>query len=112
MFATRRLATSLPRVTLTRQHQPATTALFHSTRPSLVQVGDPIPDLEVLTEGTPAQKVNLAKELTTGKGIIIGTPGAFSLSLAVYIITRAMLIGYTVRSWMLPLPCTGVLDPS
>ncbi|KAF3763791.1 Redoxin-domain-containing protein [Cryphonectria parasitica EP155] len=51
---------------------------FHSTRPAFVKVGDSIPNLEVLAEGSPANKVNLAKELATGKGLIIGVPGAFS----------------------------------
>lgn len=76
MFATRRLAASIPRVS--RLQQPSATALFHSTRPSQVQLGDPLPDLDVLTESSPGNKVNLAKELATGRGIIIGTPGAFS----------------------------------
>jgi 2-Cys peroxiredoxin 5 len=43
-----------------------------------VKVGDAIPNLDVLTEGSPANKVNLAKELSTGHGIIIGVPGAYS----------------------------------
>ncbi|KAI9796440.1 MAG: hypothetical protein M1825_000619 [Sarcosagium campestre] len=43
----------------------------------MVKVGDSIPDLEVLQEGSPGTKVNLAKELK-GKGVIIGVPAAFS----------------------------------
>jgi 2-Cys peroxiredoxin 5 len=35
-----------------------------------VNVGDKLPDVE-LVEGSPGNKVNLAKELT-GKGVIIG----------------------------------------
>ncbi|KAJ4387939.1 hypothetical protein N0V93_008542 [Gnomoniopsis smithogilvyi] len=50
---------------------------FHSTRPAFVKVGDSIPHLE-LTEGSPANKVNLAQELSSADGLIIGVPGAFS----------------------------------
>ncbi|PGH29892.1 peroxiredoxin 5, atypical 2-Cys peroxiredoxin [[Emmonsia] crescens] len=71
MFATRRFAAKA----IPRASHPA--ALFHTTRPSFVKVGDALPDLEVLTENSPGNKVNLAKELQ-GKGLIIGTPGAFS----------------------------------
>lgn len=71
MFAARRFATSLPRTFPQR-------ALFHSTAPALVQKGDPIPDLDVLVENSPGNKVNLAKEIKN-KGIIIGTPAAFSV---------------------------------
>jgi 2-Cys peroxiredoxin 5 len=52
-------------------------ALFHSTAPAFVQKGDAIPDLDVLVENSPGNKVNLAKELK-GKGIILGVPAAFS----------------------------------
>ncbi|KAI9801630.1 MAG: hypothetical protein M1833_002312 [Piccolia ochrophora] len=43
----------------------------------MVRVGDPIPDLDILVENSPGNKVNLAKELT-GKGVIVGVPAAFS----------------------------------
>ncbi|EGC42446.1 AhpC/TSA family protein [Histoplasma capsulatum var. duboisii H88] len=72
MFATRRSAATA----IIRASRRA--ALFHSTRPSFVKVGDGLPDLEVLTENSPGNKVNLAKELKEGKGLIIGSPGAFS----------------------------------
>ena len=75
MFAARRLATLLPRAI------PATSSSFHSTVPRFVQKGDPIPDLNVLTEDSPGNKVNLAKEIK-GKGLIIGVPAAFSTSAA------------------------------
>ncbi|KZF21862.1 Redoxin [Xylona heveae TC161] len=72
MFAARRIATAVPRAaTLPRR------ALFHSTTPAAVQVGDKIPDLDALVENSPGNKVNLSKELT-GKGLIIGVPAAFS----------------------------------
>ncbi|KUI58255.1 Peroxiredoxin-5, mitochondrial [Cytospora mali] len=72
--------TSLRPLTLTARSglASATSRGFHSTRPAFVKVGDAIPNLEVLTENSPANKVNLAKELSTGNGIIIGVPGAFS----------------------------------
>lgn len=54
-------------------------AHFHSSIPSFVKVGDALPDLDVLAEGSPGNKVNLAKELK-GKGLIIGVPAAFSPS--------------------------------
>ena len=44
--------------------------LFHASAPALVKVGDKLPDVD-LVEGSPGNKVNLAKELT-GKGVIIG----------------------------------------
>ncbi|EAW06879.1 peroxiredoxin family protein [Aspergillus clavatus NRRL 1] len=69
MFAARRLA-RVPGVIPQR-------ALFHSTAPAFVKKGDAIPDLEVLVENSPGNKVNLAKELK-GKGIILGVPAAFS----------------------------------
>ncbi|ROW00184.1 hypothetical protein VSDG_03505 [Cytospora chrysosperma] len=72
--------TSLRPLTLTARSglASATSRGFHSTRPAFVKVGDAIPNLDVLTEGSPANKVNLAKELSTGHGIIIGVPGAYS----------------------------------
>ncbi|KAL8732919.1 MAG: hypothetical protein Q9181_003786 [Wetmoreana brouardii] len=51
---------------------------FTTTSPAFVGVGDRIPDIE-LVEGSPGNKVNLAKELK-GKGVIIGVPAAFSPS--------------------------------
>ncbi|KAF2227832.1 AhpC/TSA family protein [Elsinoe ampelina] len=58
----------------------ASTRAFHASRPSLVKVGDAIPDIE-LHESSPGNKVSLAKELASpAKGIIIGVPAAFSPS--------------------------------
>ncbi|KAH8634430.1 hypothetical protein IG631_09830 [Alternaria alternata] len=48
----------------------ASRRLFHASAPAFVNVGDKLPDVE-LVEGSPGNKVNLAKELT-GKGVIIG----------------------------------------
>ncbi|KAL4811134.1 Redoxin [Aspergillus unguis] len=69
MFAARRFTASAPRAFTQR-------ALFHRTAPAFVQKGDSIPDID-LVEGSPGNKVNLAKELK-GKGVIIGVPAAFS----------------------------------
>ncbi len=44
-----------------------------------VKVGDSIPNVD-LFEDSPGNKVNLAKELSSGKGVIIGVPAAFSPS--------------------------------
>lgn len=70
---TRSLACSLPRM------RAASQALFHTSRPALVNVGDRIPDLTVLCENSPGNKVNLSQELKEG-GLIIGVPAAFSMS--------------------------------
>jgi peroxiredoxin 5 len=49
---------------------------FHSTPRLGVNVGDRLPDVD-LVEGSPGNKVNLSRELR-GRGLIIGTPAAFS----------------------------------
>jgi hypothetical protein len=60
---------------------PETPSIFHQHLNSniaiMVKVGDSIPSIE-LTEGNPGGKVNLATELASGPGIIIGVPAAFS----------------------------------
>lgn len=71
-MATRRLACMLPRL------RAASQASFHTSRPAWVNVGDHIPDLTVLVENSPGNKVNLSQEL--GNGLIIGVPAAFSTS--------------------------------
>ncbi|KAH8597832.1 Redoxin [Bisporella sp. PMI_857] len=43
----------------------------------MVNVGDSIPSVEV-TEGAPDKKVNIASEIGSGNGLIIGVPAAFS----------------------------------
>jgi peroxiredoxin len=52
--------------------------LFHASPASFVKAGDPIPDLPVLVEDSPGNKVNLAEEFSKGDGLIIGVPAAFS----------------------------------
>jgi hypothetical protein len=73
MFAARRLTTAIPRAAGVQS------AFFHSTRPAFVKIGDAVPDLDVLVENSPGNKVNLATELQ-GKGVIVGVPAAFSMS--------------------------------
>ncbi|TGJ85486.1 hypothetical protein E0Z10_g3235 [Xylaria hypoxylon] len=55
--------------------RPLAARQFHATPRAFVQVGDAVPDID-LHEGSPANKVNLAKEF--GSGVIIGVPAAFS----------------------------------
>jgi len=45
----------------------------------MVKAGDSIPTVE-LVEKSPGNKVSLAKELASGKGLIVGVPAAFSPS--------------------------------
>lgn len=52
---------------------------FHSSPRALVKVGDAIPDLNVLAEGSPGNKINMAEEVRGGKALIIGVPAAFSM---------------------------------
>ncbi|MCJ1471648.1 hypothetical protein MMC13_000288 [Lambiella insularis] len=74
MSSTRGLATLLLRKPLVPGR-----AAFHASAPAYVKVGDGIPNLDVLHENSPGNKVNLATELV-GDGIIIGVPAAFSPS--------------------------------
>lgn len=53
---------------------------FTTTGPALVRVGDSVPDMTVLAEGSPGNKVNMAEEIGSGKALIIGVPAAFSKS--------------------------------
>jgi len=45
----------------------------------MVKVGDSIPSIP-LVEGSPGDKIDLSQELSSGKGLIIGVPAAFSPS--------------------------------
>ena len=53
---------------------------FHTTRPALVKVGDQLPNVgDVLHEGSPGNKVNLADEADKVTSmLLIGIPAAFS----------------------------------
>ena len=50
---------------------------FHSSSRAFIQVGDKLPNLDVLVENSPGNKVNLT-EAIKGKALIIGVPAAFS----------------------------------
>jgi hypothetical protein len=54
-------------------------ASFHTSRYLAINVGDSLPDVELM-EDSPGNKVNLSKEFAKdgGKGIVIGVPAAFS----------------------------------
>jgi len=50
---------------------------FHRSLLAFVKVGDPIPDLNVLVEDSPGNKVNLREQIKN-KALVIGVPAAFS----------------------------------
>ncbi|KAG4435914.1 hypothetical protein IFR05_008608 [Cadophora sp. M221] len=52
---------------------------FHASARSFIKVGDKLPNLDVLVENSPGNKVNLS-EAIKGKALIIGIPAAFSPS--------------------------------
>jgi peroxiredoxin 5 len=54
-----------------------TARTFHSSSRAFIKVGDKLPNLDVLVESSPGNKVNLS-ETITGKALIIGVPAAFS----------------------------------
>jgi 2-Cys peroxiredoxin 5 len=56
-----------------------TSRSFHSSSRAFIKVGDKIPNLDVLVESSPGNKVNLS-EAIKGKALIIGVPAAFSKS--------------------------------
>lgn len=56
----------------------AATRTFSTTPRAFVRVGDNIPDMTVLAEGSPGNKINMAEEVGAGKALIIGVPAAFS----------------------------------
>ncbi|KAL1884124.1 hypothetical protein VTK73DRAFT_6793 [Phialemonium thermophilum] len=52
---------------------------FQTSRPAFINKGDHLPDLEVLMEDTPGNRVNLAEEVkSVSDALIIGVPAAFS----------------------------------
>ena len=69
-------------VTRLLRQQPCLRRQFHVSRSLNVQVGDAVPASPVvLMEGSPGNKVDLAKEVGTGPALIIGVPAAFSKKL-------------------------------
>lgn len=83
MFALRRATFQTPRNTL-RYVAEAGVRTFHATPRVLVKVGDAVPDVQLM-EGSPGNKVNLAEELKTGKGLIVGVPAAYSMSFVILV---------------------------
>jgi len=53
------------------------TSGFHTSRPSRLVLGEKLPP-HSLMEKSPSDRIDLQKELASGKSIIIGTPAAFS----------------------------------
>lgn len=76
MFTARRLVLPSSHNLLNKKN-PISIRQFHSSIANMVKAGDSIPNVE-LVEGAPDKKVNLAKELATGKGVVVGVPAAFS----------------------------------
>lgn len=54
------------------------TRAFHSSARAFIKVGDKLPNLDVLVENSPGNKVNLIEQIKSGKALIIGVPAAFS----------------------------------
>jgi 2-Cys peroxiredoxin 5 len=54
------------------------TRSFHSSARAFIKVGDKLPNLDVLVENSPGNRVNLS-EAIKGKALIIGVPAAFSM---------------------------------
>ena len=79
----------------------ARAAAFHASTCLAVRAGDAIPDLEVLTENSPGNKVNLAKELK-GNGLIIGVPAAFSKFRSLHFDVELLACGLGTSNFHLP----------
>lgn len=56
---------------------PRSSRSFHASGRAFIKVGDKLPNLDVLVENSPGNKVNLS-EAIKGKALIIGVPAAFS----------------------------------
>jgi peroxiredoxin 5 len=76
--ALRRVPVSYARPAAAAAAAPTSRRLFHATPRAAVQVGDAIPDMDVLVEDSPGNKVNLAQEFVKGNGVVVGVPAAFS----------------------------------
>lgn len=71
MTAFRRIAFAVPRPGLSRS--------FQSSARAFIKVGDKLPvNLNVLTENSPGNKVDLSETIGSGKALIVGVPAAFS----------------------------------
>lgn len=69
---------------LASQATRASSRNFTTTGRAFVRVGDSIPDMTCLAEGSPGNKVNMAEEVGSGKALIIGVPAAFSEFLRIF----------------------------
>ncbi|KAI9052419.1 hypothetical protein LZ554_003765 [Drepanopeziza brunnea f. sp. 'monogermtubi'] len=58
---------------------PRSSRAFHASGRALIKVGDKLPNLDVLVENSPGNKVNLSEAIKS-KALIIGVPAAFSPS--------------------------------
>lgn len=85
MFAARQLSLARP---------VAGRRLFHATAPTLVKVGDKLPNVELM-ENSPGNKVNIAEELKSGKGLIIGKPTMIIPRSEAPSVTRTNQISYS-----------------
>lgn len=74
-------------------------SLFHTSRPNFLDVGNDLPDLDVLVENSPGNKVNLSKELT-GRGLVIGVPAAFSMFKFSHAVLCAARVIYHHVTWL------------
>lgn len=54
------------------------TRSFHASACSFIRVGEKLPNLDVLVESSPGNKVNLSDSIK-GKALLIGVPAAFSM---------------------------------
>lgn len=75
----RPLSAALRSAVRTPHHAAAAARGFRTTAAAPIRVGDRLPDLDVLMEATPGNRVNLAEEAgRTSDAVIIGVPAAFS----------------------------------
>ena len=86
MACSLRSITTRSRSTPTRSQQPLGLGVaefrvarrqFHASRSSLIAVGDALPNIDLM-EGSPGNRLSLAKALAFEKGLVIGVPAAFS----------------------------------
>ncbi|KAF2457668.1 Redoxin [Lineolata rhizophorae] len=79
MFALRRPAVAASSARPAAAAAAATARGFHRSPRPLVQVGDALPDVQLM-EGSPGNRVSLAEELGRGRGVVVGVPAAYSPS--------------------------------
>ena len=62
----------------------------------MVNVGDAVPNVELM-EDNPSKKVNIGQELASGKGLVVGIPGAFSIA-SLPLPTPALHSSFVIKS--------------